>query len=393
MLLESSRLHPTLPDLTEDTLTTQPIERAFTAPSTWYTSGDFHAFDREAVEARHWQYVGHVAQVNNAGDHAVASVAGEPILVVRGKDDVLRAFYNVCRHRAGPLALENGTCSKGVLQCKYHGWTYTLDGMLRGVPHWDRVDLFDKKDYGLTPVALEVWQGLMFVNLSPAPAPLEDTVQGIAERIAPLRLDGLQFHRRVVYPVKCNWKAYVDNYLEGYHVPIVHPELNKVLDYAQYRTETSLKYSLQYSPFKADADASMYGDAQQAFYYFVFPNMMLNIVGHRLQVNLVVPTGAQSCEVIFDYLYLDASSEAAQAQIQADFEYSEVVQREDEEICEQVQIGLNSRSYSVGRYSVQREEGVHHFHDLLRTAYRQHLLETQRPASPQPFTPLLETGS
>jgi choline monooxygenase len=374
MILEPTlRLHPTLPDLTEDTLTTQAIERAFTAPSSWYTAPGFHDFDREAVMAAHWQYVGHEAQVKNVGDHIVAHVAGEPLIVVRGKDMVLRAFYNVCRHRAGPLALENGNCERGVLQCKYHGWTYTLEGSLRGVPHWDRVDLFDKKDYGLTPINLETWQGLLFVNLSPAPRPLEDTVAGIAERIAPLDMTNLSFSRRVIYPVKCNWKAYVDNYLEGYHVPIVHPELNKVLDYAQYRTETMAHYSLQYSPFKADADASMYGDAQQAFYYFVFPNMMLNIVGQRLQMNLVVPTGAQTCDVIFDYLYADTSSEAAQAQIEADFAYSEVVQREDEEICEQVQRGLSSRSYTVGRYSVQREEGVHHFHDLLRGAYRRHL--------------------
>jgi choline monooxygenase len=370
MILEH---HPFLPDLTPETLTTQPIERAFTAPSSWYTSTDFHRFDVAALEARSWQYVGHVAQIPNAGDHVVSSIAGNPVIVVRGKDDVVRAFYNVCRHRAGPLALENGTCERGVLQCKYHGWTYTLDGMLRGVPHWDRVDLFDKKDYGLIPVNLETWQGLIFVNLEEQPAPLEDTVQGIAERIAPINLEHLSFYKRIVYPIRCNWKTYVDNYLEGYHVPIVHPELNKVLDYTQYRTETYSSYSLQYSPFRADAEAGMYGNADRAFYYFVFPNMMLNIVGHRLQVNLVVPKSADTCDVIFDYYYADATSPEVLETIRADLEYSEVVQREDEEICERVQIGLQSRAYHAGRYSVQREEGVHHFHDLLRTAYRRQL--------------------
>ena len=359
-----------LPDLNADTLTTKPIEQAFTAPSSWYTAPEFHAFDREAITATHWQYVGHASQMPNAGDHIVAQIANDPVIAVRGKDGAIRGFYNVCRHRAGPLALENGCSERGMLQCKYHGWTYTLEGQLRGVPHWDRVDLFDKKDYGLTPVALSVWQGLIFVNLSPTPAPLLETVQGISERIAPIQLSDLQFHQRIVYPVKCNWKAYVDNYLEGYHVPIVHPELNKVLDYARYSTETSAHYSLQYSPFRKDADSSFYGEADEAFYYFVFPNMMLNIVGQRLQVNLIVPTGADTCDVIFDYLYADPSQLET---IAADFKYSEVVQREDEEICERVQIGLGSRSYHVGRYSVQREEGVHHFHDLLRSAYRQAL--------------------
>jgi choline monooxygenase len=379
MILE--RNHPTLPDVNAETLTTQPIERAFTAPSSWYTSQAFHDFDQDAIVANSWQYVGHVAQLQNVGDHIVASIAGNPVIAVRGKDDVIRGFYNVCRHRAGPLALENGCSERGMLQCKYHGWTYTLEGMLRGVPHWDRVDLFDKKDYGLVPVSLEVWQGLIFINLSDASTPLEDTVAGIAERIAPIDLSTLEFYKRIVYPVKCNWKAYVDNYLEGYHVPIVHPELNKVLDYAQYRTEVSAHYSLQYSPFRADAEASMYGNADKAFYYFVFPNMMLNIVGQRLQVNLIVPTGPNTCDVIFDYLFADAHSDAALETIAADLAYSEVVQREDEEICERVQIGLGSRSYHVGRYSVQREEGVHHFHDLLRGAYRSQLERTNTTGS------------
>jgi choline monooxygenase len=371
MILERpAQFTSSLPDVSAAALTTQPIEQAFTIPSSWYTSPEFHIFDREAITATHWQYVGHVSQLPNAGDHIVAQIANDPVIAVRGKDDVIRGFYNVCRHRAGPLALTNGCSERGMLQCKYHGWTYTLEGQLRGVPHWDRVDLFDKKDYGLTPVALEIWQGLIFINLSPAPAPLEETVQGITERIAPINLEHLHFHQRIVYPVKCNWKAYVDNYLEGYHVPIVHPELNKVLDYAQYRTETAPRYSLQYSPFRKDADSSFYGEADEAFYYFVFPNIMLNIVGSRLQVNSIVPTGADTCDVIFDYLYADPSQLET---IRADLEYSEVVQLEDEEICERVQIGLGSRSYHVGRYSVQREEGVHHFHDLLRGAYRRAL--------------------
>jgi choline monooxygenase len=362
-----------LPDLDPQHLTTEPIERAFTAPASWYITPGFYDFDQTAILAKHWQYAGHITQIPNIGDCLTLTVADNPLLVVRGKDLVVRAFYNVCRHRAGPLLLESGNCERGMLQCQYHGWTYTLDGMLRGVPHWNRVDLFDKKDYGLIAVALEVWQGLIFVNLQENPVPLADTLAGIGERIAPIDLSGLQFYQRVVYPTKCNWKAYVDNYLEGYHVPIVHPELNKILDYNQYRTETYDHYSLQYSPFRADAESGMYGDAERAFYYFVFPNIMLNIVGNRLQTNLIVPTGPDTCDVIFDYYYSNTSSASALATIAADLAYSDTIQREDEEICARVQLGLRSRAYSSGRYSVEREEGVHHFHDLLRQAYKQHL--------------------
>ncbi len=360
-----------LPDFTTDTLATHPIERAHTIPASWYTHDAVFEFERKAIFDASWQYVGHVSQVAHAGDVLIGEVTHNPVLITRGQDNILRAFHNVCRHRAGPLATENA-CGLRVLQCKYHGWTYTLDGMLRGVPHWDRVDLFDKKDFGLQPVRLAEWEGLLFVNLAHAEGapPLESQFAGIRERIAPVNLSSLKHHRRVVYPIDCNWKVYVDNYLEGYHVPIVHPELNKVLDYSRYTSELHPHYSLQYSPFRADADNSMYGaDTTEAFYYFVFPNMMLNIIGDRLQVNHVAPVDAGHCNVIFDYLYRDTASDQALKQIAADIAYSEAVQREDEEICVQVQRGLRSSSYKTGRFSVEREEGVHHFQSLLRRAF------------------------
>jgi choline monooxygenase len=359
------------PDFTADELHIEPIERAQTIPASWYITPEFHALDREAIFSRDWVYVGHANQIPGSGDHLVAGVAGNPILVVRNAHGQINAFYNVCRHRAGPLATQNG-CGAKMLMCQYHGWTYTFDGQLRGVPHWDRVDLFDKKDFGLTPVPLSIWDGLLFVNLDPQTGrTLASNIDGISTRIAPVTLGDKRFYKRVSYPVACNWKVYVDNYLEGYHVPIVHPELNKVLDYTQYVTELHPAYSLQYSPFKPDADNSMYGpDTREAFYYFIFPNLMLNIVGSRLQLNVVEPVDAGHCLVHFDYFYDDIDSAPALAQIAADIAYSESVQREDEEICARVQLGLQSRAYRTGRFSVQREEGVHHFQSLLKQHLR-----------------------
>ncbi len=361
----------TLPDFDAATLTAQPIERAETIPASWYTSPAFHEYERDVVFAGSWQYVCHVCQLPDAGDTRIATVAENPILLVRDSHGALRAFYNVCRHRAGPLATEHG-CGARVLQCKYHGWTYALDGQLRGVSHWDRVDLFDKSDFGLKPVALAEWEGLLFVNLSERPEPVERTFAGIPERIAPITLRNKRFHSRKIYPVACNWKVYIDNYLEGYHVPIVHPELNKVLDYARYVTQLHPCYSLQYSPFKSDVDNSMYGgQAAEAFYYWVFPNLMFNIIAGRLQLNHVMPGDADHCEVVFDYFYDDVASSAALAQIETDIAYSDNVQREDEEICALVQRGLHSRAYTTGRFSVEREEGVHHFQSLLKRALRE----------------------
>ena len=284
-----------LPGFTKNALTIVPLEQAETIPSAWYTDQLFHKMDKEYVFGKTWQYVGSLSQVQHDGDYFLATVADNPILVVRGKDAIVRAFFNVCRHRGGPLAIESaGNCN--ILQCKYHGWTYLLDGSLRGTQKFDRTELFDRKDYGLIPVKLESWEDLLFVNLAAHSPPLENFMRGITERIAPMSLSTKKLYRRINYEVDCNWKVYVDNYLEGYHLPFVHPELCNLLDYQQYVTETFEHYSLQHSPFTGKE--SLYGSGGgEAFYYFVFPNFMINILPGRLQTNLVLPIGHNKCSV------------------------------------------------------------------------------------------------
>ena len=359
----------TLPDFTDADLEIVPVERSETIPSTWYVDPRFHDVDRDAVLARTWQGVGHTSMVSNPGDYFLATVADNPIIVIRDRDGTLRAFYNVCRHRGGPLALETSGCVKA-LTCKYHGWTYLLDGTLRGVPQFDRTELFDKRDYGLVPVAVDVWEELVFVNLEPAAAPpLATVMAGIAERIRPNRIGTKSLVRRVDYVVDANWKVYVDNFLEGYHIPHVHPELNKALDYLGYVTELGPWHNLQHSPLLADNVYTGDGGGE-AFYYWVYPNFMLNILPHRVQVNLVVPDGPTRCRVIFWYYYDRPDEPGRAAQIQADVDYSDMVQLEDREICERVQQGLRSRGYHRGRFSVQMESGVYHFQRLLKDGYR-----------------------
>jgi choline monooxygenase len=359
-----------LPDLADADLAIVPVERSDTAPSTWYVDPRWHAVDRDAVLATSWQGVGHVSMVENPGAYFLATVADNPILVIRDKDGNLRAFYNVCRHRGGPLALEAAGCVKA-LTCKYHGWTYQLDGTLRGVPQFDRTELFDKKDFGLVPVAVDVWEGFVFVCLEPdAAPPLAEVFAGIAERIRPNRLTTKQLVRRVDYDVEANWKVYVDNFLEGYHIPHVHPELNKALDYLAYRTELGPWYNLQHSPLKDD-NVYTKDAGGEAFYYWVYPNFMLNILPHRVQVNLVLPNGPDRCKVIFWYYYDEPDAPGRAEQIAADVEYSDMVQAEDREICHQVHRGLGSRGYHRGRFSPVMESGVYHFQCLLKQSYRQ----------------------
>lgn len=357
-----------LPDITAADLEQLPLARSETIPSTWYTHPAFDALDKQHLLANAWQCIGHLSQLEQPGAYIAATVAENPVVVMRGSDGVLRGFFNVCRHRGGPLVTdERGTC--GIFQCKYHGWTYLLDGSLRGVPKFDRTELFDKKDYGLIPVPVETWEGLVVASVGEPRVPFAAVTGGIRERIHPVGLSAKRFARRVVYTVRCNWKVYVDNYLEGYHLPLVHPELCNLLDYRQYVTETHERYSLQFSPLAASDN--LYGSGGgEAFYYFIFPNIMLNILPGRLQTNLVVPLDHRSCRVIFDYYYDDVTSPQALAMIENDFAYSDRVQQEDIGICEHVQRGLESRAYHRGRFSVDMENGVHHFQCLLKEAYR-----------------------
>ena len=358
----------TIPDFSEGELGIVPLERAQTIPSSWYTDPRFLEIEKKYLFNEMWQYVGHLSRAPNPGDYFVAELIGNPVIVVRGNDNVLRAFFNVCRHRGGPLAMQDGHGK--VLQCKYHGWTYALEGHLRGVPRFDRTELFDKKDYGLIPLTLATSDGLVFVALGKGSHPLSSILRGIAERIAPIDLSSMKFYRQVNYKIACNWKVYVDNYLEGYHVPFVHPELAKVLDYQQYATETFEHYSLQHSPL-AEED-NVYGVGKgHAFYYLIFPNFMLNILPGRLQTNFALPLSHRETLVIFDYYYDDISSDAAMKRIEEDMRYSDFVQQEDIAICERVQKGLESVAYDRGRFSVEMERAVYHFQCFLKRQLRQ----------------------
>jgi choline monooxygenase len=357
-----------LAGLNADSLVIQPIELAETLPSEFYTAPYFYKYDQKEILAKSWQYICHIDQLKEAGEYITATVAENPVIVVKSQDGNLKAYYNVCRHRAGPLSTKKSG-KAGIFQCIYHGWTYNLEGKLIGTPEFEDVKNFNKENFSLKEIKVDTWQGLVFINLAEEPDTLELFVDGISERIAPINLNNKKFHSRLVYEINCNWKVYVDNYLEGYHLPHVHPELCKLLDYKNYITETEKYHSLQYSPFTGK-DNLYNSNNGEAFYYFIFPNIMLNILPGRLQVNLVVPLTHNKTEVIFDYFYDDPDSEGAKKVINDDLSYSDMVQAQDIDICQLVQKGLESSAYDKGRLSVKREKGLYHFQNLLREYYR-----------------------
>jgi choline monooxygenase len=362
---------------TLDQLRTDPrIEHARPLPGRCYTDPAWLAHERAAVFGRTWNLAAHTDQFPEHGSYASVEVAGEPVVIVRD-GETLRAYYNVCRHRGGPLTEACGRQRQ--FTCRYHGWTYALDGRVLRAPFMADELARNAGTLDLKPVQVARWGNFVFVNLDPAAGPLTGFLGSLIADAAHLRLDGLRFHLRRSYPVAANWKVYVDNYLEGYHVPAVHPGLNREIDFRRYVTELGEHYAVQHAPIAAGAGAGRVyaadADTPEARYYWLFPNVMLNCYQGVLQVNVVEPTGVDRCLVHFDwYLPAAPADDEARARFERLAAFSDEVQAEDAAICAAVQRNVGSTAFEPGPYSTQYETGVHRFHTLYARAL-------QRPAS------------
>jgi choline monooxygenase len=344
------------------------LERAWTIPAPWYFDARIADLERESVFAGNWQVAGRVDQVRQPGQFFTIDVNHEPLLIVRSEDCKLRGFYNVCRHHAAAVEPQPSGCAKQ-FRCPYHGWTYGNDGALKGMVEFEGVCNFERKNNGLVPVRVDTWENFVFVNLSGKAEPLRDFLGQVPLLAAPLNItEKLHFFDRRIYTLKCNWKVYVDNYLDGgYHVPHAHKGLSSVVEYTKYTIENFEQACLQSSPLDASGavESSIGATRQgQAFYLWIYPNFMINAYSGVMDTNLVLPLGVDQCAVIFDYYFADISAAAGQ-QHRDSIAVSEKVQDEDMAICDSVQRGLASRAYVAGRLSVRREAGEHLFHRLL----------------------------
>lgn len=344
-----------------------PLSEASTIPAPWYVDPRIAELEDMTVFSKSWQVIGRADQVETAGQFVTSTVAGEPIVAVRGADGQLRAFYNVCRHHAAKVVTE--PCgSASILHCPYHGWNYGLDGSLKGMPEFDGVKNFERQENGLVPVKVELWEAFVFANLDPHAEPLSAFLGGLVQRCAPLELSKLHFFERKTYDIACNWKVFVDNYLDGgYHVPHLHKGLSSVLDYKQYTIENEDRCCLQSSPMVASEEDAATGATRKgdrAWYFWQYPNFMINCYEGYMDTNLVVPLDVDHCRVIFDFYFSDVSESLREYNTQS-IAVGDRVQDEDLGICEDVQRGLKSRAYGAGRLSVRREAGEQLFHRLL----------------------------
>ncbi len=349
------------------------ISRAWTLPSGVYAEPGAFARQREHVFARSWQLVGDEGLARVPGHvHPFTLLEGcldEPLVLTRGMDDQVHCLSNVCTHRGNLVCEAPG--NERHLRCRYHGRRFALDGAFQHMPEFAGVEGFPGPGDSLARMPLARWGSLLFVSLGQE-VPFDEWMRPVSERVGWIPIERATFDpvRSRDYLVRANWALYCDNYLEGFHIPFVHASLNDALDYGAYRTELFARGSLQVGAakggeecFALPVDSPDRGQSIAAYYFWLFPNTMLNFYPWGLSINVVRPLGVDLTRVSFLSYVLDPSRLAAGAGAELDR-----VEREDEAIVESVQRGVRSRGYDRGRYSPAREQGVHHFHRLLGAA-------------------------
>ncbi len=351
----------------------EDVRKASTLPARVYSDPEIFRLQTERVFAQSWQLVGDTDRLRAPGQIVpftlLEGCLNEPLLLTRDKDDRLHCLSNVCTHR-GHLVAESAGTVQG-LKCRYHGRRFELDGKCRFMPEFDEVEGFPSETDHLPRLPLTTWGKFLFVSLKP-PFLLDELVREMDRRVGFLPLEELTYDasRSRDYLVHANWALYVDNYLEGFHIPYVHPGLTEALSYDDYETELFEHANLQLGiardgddVFDLPASSPDHGRRVAAYYFWLFPNTMINVYPWGISVNGVHPLAVDRTRVAFrTYVWdperLDRGAGGA----------LDRVEREDEVVVESVQRGVRSRLYHRGRYSPTRERGVHHFHRLLARA-------------------------
>jgi choline monooxygenase len=347
------------------------IRRARTLPAEVYSSAEWYARQRERIFARSWQFVRGAERVKAPGHllpfTLLDGCVEEPMVLVAGEDSQLRCLSNVCTHR-GTVVCEGEAHAKG-LRCRYHGRRFALDGKMTFMPEFEGVEDFPSAADDLKQLPLRRWGPLAFAAIEPA-CSFEDWMGPVLQRCGFLPLDQFQFDPTTSrdYLTRANWALYVDNYLEEFHIPYIHASLSDALDYSSYRTETYDWCNVQVGTTKNRDEAFVLpeghpdqGQMIAAYYWWIFPNLMLNFYPWGLSVNVVQPLGVDRTRVSFLSYVLDEAKRGFSAS--SDLHR---VEMEDEEVVEAVQQGVRSRIYQRGRYSPRREVGTHHFHTMLQ---------------------------
>ena len=318
-----------------------------TLPASLYRDPAIFEAERRSIFARSWLLLAHESQMRAPGAVVAATVAGFKLMAVRQEDGGIKAFHNVCRHRAGPLAPDGESRCEGRIACAYHGWRYALDGRLAAARDFGPAEDFDPRDYGLRRLACETWRGFVFVNADCDAAPLLQAIAPLEARARDLAIERFTVPHLTSHDIACNWKTYTENFLEGYHIGAVHPSLSASLasPYTAEIDPPAQFYSAE--PHRGAAVAGLWG--------WVWPSLGVNVYADGILMERISPVDLKRTRL--DYLWLfaeDAGSNAVKAQIEA----SAVTTREDIWICEEVQKNLDAGIYDTGRLSPKHESGI-----------------------------------
>ena len=357
-------------------------QKSYTLPARYYFEPAIYAWEQDAVFGHAWCYAGHLGALQEPGCYITCTVGDQNILVIRGKDGVLRAFYNVCQHRAHELVKGSGRAT--FLTCPYHAWTYHADGRLRTARGSEALPAFDRAEFCLKPVQVEALAGFVFVNLDPAAPSLKVQSGALESEIRSYcpEIDGLVLARRLTYDVAGNWKNSVDNFLECYHCHVAHSDFCDLVDMNSYRSICHAIYSSHCGrATRLDSKAYRYsGDdrARQFGSWLLWPNLSIEVFPGAPNVNIFhhVPMGPERTRHVFEF-YLQSPTPTAEQEDAIRY-IDEVLQMEDIPLVESVQRGLHSRGYNQGRFIVDdarsdmSEHAVHHFHGLVVDALRRH---------------------
>jgi choline monooxygenase len=364
---------------------TEPAPRLASAlEPRFYRDPEIAELEDERIFARSWQLAGHVSELPKRGGYMTASVGSQPVLVVRADDGELRAFRNVCRHRGSRLLTGSGDCGQAI-RCLYHGWTYRLDGELIGVPEGRSIPGLDKSQLGLFPVRIEVMCGLVFVNLDIHAEPLAEQVRGLPERLERYSIEALRPKTIWQGTQPANWKIVVENYNEGYHIPIGHPGLMRMLDYKRYDLELHDNWVWFEAPMREKPSGNLTERAYQRLvapmpglgeedrrvwrYVFIYPNTTIDLYPDQVSSWCLYPDGPLGTrDVAVAYRHPRSGLRTRLAQY-ANAKVNRIVGEEDIDLVANVQAGLATRGFELGPLS-QREAAIAWFAERIRADLR-----------------------
>jgi choline monooxygenase len=332
-------------------------------PAQWYWDPAAYEIERREIFAKTWQFVGPESEFRNPGDFRAVMIAGYRVFVIRERNGGLKAFHNVCPHRAAPLLPEgDGHCD--VLRCRYHGWTFATDGRLMATPNFGEAGWFDKSEHGLRPVRVESFRGLVFVAIDANVPPLVEFLGDIPALIESYPIETFAKHDTAEFFINCNWKTYTDNFVEGYHIPGIHAGLNAAVDMSRFETTHQRGVVIMKAPQKG---GSIYG----GLWLWIWPNMTLSVYPDGMNTSRIIPVDELHTELRYTFYFADRSPALAEKH-RATIETNCQIVREDFGICEEVQQNLKAGIYQDGPLSPRHEDGVKYFQDMVRESFANH---------------------